>query len=384
MHIRLKKYCLLLFILINAASAFANQSDSFYKGFVNPPAQTRPFARWWWISNCVNKTEILRELDILKEAGFGGIEINPIGIEGVDEIAGDKGLVWLSPEWNQMLKTACQGAHDRGMIADLIVGAGWPFGGKFLEPDQRAKRLVLETYAIKDADDLQKQIKELFLKYSFKYESQDTETNEAKIDFIKLIPNNITKIEQVIDLTEFISKDRTLSYSLTPGDYTLACGILQRGYMNIASGAPGAEGPIMDHYKKEVMTAYLKRLEKIEIDTGVKLNKLVKALFCDSIELKESNWSDDFAKEFKERCGYDIEPWLPFVSFGGHTGDPVCVNDPALNHKIERVRYDYSSTLIDVFLKNFVQGFQDFCTKNEVLCRYQAYGYPWLIGISEG
>jgi hypothetical protein len=52
-------------------------------------------------------------------------------------------LEWLSPQWIQVLKTACLGARERGMIADLLVGSGWPFGGKFLKPDQTIERMAV-------------------------------------------------------------------------------------------------------------------------------------------------------------------------------------------------------------------------------------------------
>jgi len=380
---RLVKYCLLLFVMV--VSAGGSQGDGFYEGFVNPPAEARPFVRWWWNGDCVNETEIIRELEVLKAAGFGGVEINPVGMKEAEKITGDKALVWLSPEWNRMLKVACDGAHERGMIADLIVGAGWPFGGRFLKPEQRAQRLIVQYYDIADADGLAKQVKELFGKYGYEYKSQESETSEAKINFIKLIPADVTGIEQVIDLKGFVGKDGAISYNVQPGKkYKLAIGVLQRGYQNVANGAPGADGPTMDHYKEDVMPAYLNRLRKIESDTGVALNQLVRALFCDSIELKGSNWSDDMAVEFRKRCGYDIEPWLAFVLFGGYITNAAAVTDAAFNDKIERVRYDYSRVLADVFNERFTAVFQKFCTEKGVLCRYQAYGHPWLMGISQG
>ena len=52
--------------------------DKIYEGFRTPPPEARPFVRWWWNHNQVEEKEILRELDVLKAAGIGGVEINPI------------------------------------------------------------------------------------------------------------------------------------------------------------------------------------------------------------------------------------------------------------------------------------------------------------------
>lgn len=69
-----------------------------YPGFQNPPAEARPFVRWWWNNNQVEAKEILRELDLLKKAGFGGVEINPIAAKEKHVLSQAKVLSWRSGE----------------------------------------------------------------------------------------------------------------------------------------------------------------------------------------------------------------------------------------------------------------------------------------------
>ena len=47
-----------------------------YRRFSRPRNVDKPFVRWWWNGGKVTDAEILRELDLLKEAGIGGVEIN--------------------------------------------------------------------------------------------------------------------------------------------------------------------------------------------------------------------------------------------------------------------------------------------------------------------
>ncbi len=64
-----------------------NNIDDFFKGFQNPPVESRLFVRWWWNGNRLDKNEILRELDVMKEAGIGGVEINHIAFpDGSDPV----------------------------------------------------------------------------------------------------------------------------------------------------------------------------------------------------------------------------------------------------------------------------------------------------------
>ena len=115
--------------------------DDLYIGFQNPPAEARPFVRWWWNGNKIKPQELDRELEVLKSVGFGGVEINPIAMPVAPD-NGDESLVWMSDEWIDMVVHACKKTKDLGMIADMIAGTGWPFGGEFLKDDETCQRMV--------------------------------------------------------------------------------------------------------------------------------------------------------------------------------------------------------------------------------------------------
>ncbi len=151
----------LIVVLFLIGCSVENTKDELYDNFVNPPAEARPFVRWWWNGNCVEEYEIVRELDVMKAAGIGGVEINPIRMPVQQDIPGVEPLQWLSPEWNRAVKTASERARENGMLTDLIVGSGWPFGGDFLESGEIVQRvltnhkeLVGPSDFIADAEDL--------------------------------------------------------------------------------------------------------------------------------------------------------------------------------------------------------------------------------------
>lgn len=106
-------------------------AQDLYKLFKDPDNIYRPFVRWWWNGDRLDKTEILRELDVMKAAGIGGVEINPIRFPANADPIGINSLEWLSDEWITMLESALKGAKERGIVCDMIVGSGWPFGGEF-------------------------------------------------------------------------------------------------------------------------------------------------------------------------------------------------------------------------------------------------------------
>jgi hypothetical protein len=358
--------------------------DKLLETFSNPPANSRAFVRWWWNGNRVNEKEVLRELDLLQEAGFGGVEINPIKMPPVTKEPEQEQLEWLSPQWIQVLKTACIGARERGMIADLLVGSGWPFGGKFLKPDQTIERMAVNYKDLAGPMELRISVDELENDLPAEYLSDSLERHSPrKLSFIRLIPHNISSIDQIISVP-INGSGSELLIRVPEGSYRLAWGVLQKGYREVVHGTLGAEGPTMDHFNPEVVQAFLNRLLEIEKELGIPLAQLVRALFADSMELAGSNWCRDFQSEFLIRCGYSVDPYLPFVLYYYKDPYPFPIPDDTFRDIISRVQYDYTRTLVDLFHERFTSTFQKFCSDHGLLCRYQAYGIPWLIGMLDG
>ena len=98
-----------------------SELDLLYEGFNNPPAESRPFVRWWWNGNKIESNEINRELELLKEVGFGGVEINPIAFPSFARETGVESKVWMSEEWIELLVQACRKAGELDMIAAIVT-----------------------------------------------------------------------------------------------------------------------------------------------------------------------------------------------------------------------------------------------------------------------
>lgn len=368
------------------------RKDDLYQTFQNPPAEARPFVRWWWNGNCLTQKEIVRELDILKKAGIGGIEINPIAMPEEVTHAGETCLSWGSPEWVHMVQFTAAEAKARGMVTDIIMGTGWPFGGKFLSREEQIKGVVLNRLEVngptKTTLNVYDHIK--LLKMGVEYKPDSTSSvPRPHLLFIKLVPSPLMRLQQVVDLTGQCDQNGNLTMTVPDGRYTLAIGSLHTGiaFRQVTNGAPGADGPCLDHYNAAAVTKYCDRLaHALEPVLGGKLGDAIRALFVDSIELSGSNWTDDLREEFQARNGYDLMPYLPFVIYeDAYKGfEWTITTHPALADTIRRVRYDYSRTLVAMFLDRFLQTYHTWCHEHGTLSRYQAYGMPWLMGIAEG
>src|SRR3954469_3372189 len=111
-------------------AAYPAGIDDLQKGFSAPPDDARIMMRWWWFGPAVTKPEIERELRVMKDAGIGGVEVQPVYPLLPDDPAnGIKNLPYLSDEFLDALKFASQKANELGLRFDLTLGSGWSFGG---------------------------------------------------------------------------------------------------------------------------------------------------------------------------------------------------------------------------------------------------------------
>ena len=54
--------------------------------FLHPPDDARIMMRWWWFGPDVAKPELDRELHAMKDAGIGGVEIQPVYPLQLDDV----------------------------------------------------------------------------------------------------------------------------------------------------------------------------------------------------------------------------------------------------------------------------------------------------------
>ena len=346
--------------------------DQLYEQFQAPPASARPFVRWWWNGSRINEKEIIRELDLMKAAGIGGVEINTIGmLEAIpaDSLKEFPPVPWLSPEWNRMVKVASEGARERGMIADLIVGSGWPFGGRFLAPGEQTQRIRLIKETVTGPSRFKSSVKSLAERRQRRRSPEEVST-ASKLVFLRLVPQRSETFDPGVDLMSSVSEAGEVAFDVPAGEFTLYAGLWEEGFTHVKLGAPGADGPVVNHFDDRAVRKYLENLSaKLGPDLGGRLGNGLRAMFVDSLELDHANWTSDFPAEFERRRGYSVWPYLPFIldSEAGQQDDETA-------DIVRRARFDFCKTLVELFHERFLRTYVDWCLENGVKARIQAYG----------
>ena len=355
-------------------------SAGLYDFFSNPDLKYHPYVRWWWNGNKVEAKELIRELRLLKDAGIGGVEINPVEFptrfDGDD--LGKPALKWLSDDWIDMLKVVFIEAKSLGMTCDLIVGSGWPFGAEYLEGEERAQIVVIAIKKVRGPIDYEISKFEIF-KEADPAVSSPYSGRTMELLSLNLVPDPLTDFNQVVDLNQNLGGE-IQKLNIPEGKFALYALVKINGFMEVINGAPGATGPVLNHYNRTFVRRYLYRMsEAIEKRTGP-MSENVRALFIDSMELEGSNWTFDMLEEFKARKGYDLFPYLPFILF--KTGGMGNVTDfkygalmsTEIESMIRRMRYDFEILKAELLEERFIKTFTEWCRELSVKSRAQAYG----------
>lgn len=306
--------------------------------------------RWWWFGPAVTKPEIQRELQQMKAAGIGGVEIAtlyPLALD--DPETGLHNLPYLSDEHIEALRFAASEARKLGLRVDITLGSGWPFGGSHISVTQAAGEMRVETVAVpREAKTI----------------PMPNVTAGEQLLAVFWIPNSpaglaLQNAKQIVPLA--LEEGRLQVPTEMRGTYSVLFFISSRTGMTVKRPAVGAEGFVLDHYDQQAIENHLHaagdRLLQAFADHPPY------AVFSDSLEVNESDWTPDLLQEFQGRRGYDLVPHLPALI--GDAGPETAA-----------VRHDWGKTLTELANEHYLQPLEKWAARNHTLFRSQTYGTP--------
>lgn len=316
--------------------------------FQHPPDDSRIMVRWWWFGPSVTKPELEREMRLMKEGGIGGFEVQPTYPLSLDDPArGIKNFPFLSDEYIDDLRFVAAKARELGLRMDLTLGSGWPYGGPQVSVNQasgmlRTERLKLDASTrrvpVPDIGAGEKLIA-VFL---------------ARMQGQTVAPDGLRELTDIKDGAVQIPEG-------TGGGRELFFFIASRTGMLVKRPSIGAEGFVLDHLDRNATEHYLRAVGDRLMEAFGEDRPY--AVFGDSLEVYNQDWTDNLLDEFKRRRGYDLKPYLPALvtDMGSKTAD---------------VRYDWGRTLTELLDERFLTPVHEWARRNRVRLRFQVYGVP--------
>src|SRR5882724_11808435 len=296
------------------------------KSFANPPDDCRIMMRWWWFGPAATKPEVQRELEEMKAAGIGGVEIAtlyPLALD--DPKTGFYNQPFLSDEHLEAIRFAATVARRLGLRVDITLGSGWPFGGPHIPVTKAAGELRVETISVPPGAD--------------SIAVPDITTGEQLIAaFLAPARGGQLSLQEAKPVSPIVNG--RLRITPRTGDASsVIFFISSRTGMTVKRPASGAEGFVLDHYDRSAIETHLHAVgERLMEAFG---NQPPYAVFSDSLEDYGSNWTGDLMEQFRTRRGYDLTPYLPALI--GDAG-PLTAS----------VRHDWGRTLTDLANERFL------------------------------
>jgi len=322
--------------------------EEFRTRFKEPPADCRIMVRWWWFGPAVTKPELERELRAMKESGIGGVEVQPVYPQALDDPEhGFHNFPYLSDEFIDALHFAAVNARELGLRFDLTLGSGWPFGGPHIPITQAAGKLrTLSVSVLPDT----RSVPVPNIGAGEKLLAAFLTSSEAK-DSSKAAMLNLSEIRNG---RLFLPAGRDQSGAVL-------WFIASRTGMLVKRPAIGAEGFVLDHFDRAAIENHLRTV-------GDRLMRAFGdgppyAVFSDSLEVYGSDWTGDLLQQFRQRRGYDLTLYLPAL-----------VQD--IGPKTSDIRHDWGKTLTELIDERYLTPVREWAARNKTRFRSQTYGIP--------
>jgi hypothetical protein len=319
------------------------------RAFANPPDDCRIMMRWWWFGPAVSKSELRRELEQMKAAGIGGVEIATLYALALDDPNTNfHNEPFLSDEHLDAIRFAAATARELGLRVDITLGSGWPFGGPHIPVTQAAGELRVETIPVPPGAE--------------SVAVPDVSTGETLLAaFLAPERDGQASLQQARQVS-LIMKNGRLQFAPPQSTANLAIFfIASRSGMTVKRPAIGAEGFVLDHYDRAAIQTHLHAVGDRLLEAFG--SQPPYAVFSDSLEDYGSNWTADLLEQFRVRRGYDLTPYLPALI--GDAGPLTAA-----------VRHDWGKTLTELANERFLAPLHEWAQQHHVLFRSQTYGFP--------
>ena len=172
--------------------------------------------------------------------------------------------------------------------------------------------------------------------------------------------------DKIIDLTERLSAEGTLTWNVPPGDWTVLRFVMASTGIKNGFAAHNASGFEADKLNKDAARQHFEGYVG-DIFKSMPLDdrKSLKYIIVDSYEVGAQNWTDDFADRFFGTYNYDSKPYLPVL-----TG--IVVNSV---EESSRFLWDLRRLVADGLAHEYIAGLQEMCEENDLQLWLENYGH---------
>ncbi len=329
---------------------------------MNPPDLAKPMVYWFWMGRNLGKAGMTRDLEALRDAGFGGsvmCNLADICTPWSYEIKNgpNPGMdAYISDSWWDYVKFATLESRRLGLDFGIANCAGYETsGGPWITPELSMQELCFSKTAVKGGGritiHIPKPVVNELPNHGFPiYNSETGLTERQKVPARKTYYRDIAVLavpdgdrvakEQIIDITTKLAADGTLSWNAPEGNWT----IYRFGHTAFGSLIQpanwNATGLECDKMNPDAVAFHIDHvIGEMRKHLGGLVGHGVNFIWFDSYEAGTPTWTPKMREEFKTRRGYDMTPFLA-AQAGRTVGD---VKETA------KFKNDFKRTIFDLY-----------------------------------
>ncbi|SDS67158.1 glycosyl hydrolase [Microlunatus soli] len=372
--------------------------DELAKLIKDPPIEYRPEVRWWLAEGLHTDQTLRHEIDAAHRLGFGGMEFLAMDEGDVDH----ERYGWGAEEWVHDSQIVVEETTRRGMAVSFTSGTNWSNANlPTIDPEHPAAAQELDVVA-EDLPaggsrtgalprvDLQAPVEQSVIPG---HRATVTGQSLVAVVAIRIVDQPargaVLDAESAMVLTGQV-RDETLDWTApTGGGRWRLFSYWMHGTGQTASPSasvnytvnyldPDGAEAVIDYWQTQVLTPQLRE----QIDRNPRTQ-----MYMDSLELFTYGagglfWGRTVAEEFRNRRGYDIARWLPFLTRDVDLMAPATQyhHEPLDDQRrdVQKVRYDYVRTLTDLYIENMLRPFAAFLHSVGMGLRSEiSYGLPF-------
>jgi hypothetical protein len=358
-----------------------------------PPREMRPVTRWWWPGGSVEPEALARQLQQIKDAGFGAVELQPLLLGlGDEDLAADPKLRSVGlPKFRKRVASAAAAAAQIGLDFDFTLGSGWP-GGLPTAKANAERQLVMGTLDIEGPTRFEGPLPEApdqSYRRTVEWVLDVLGPQDLDATLVAVLAGRLGKPRDGVPTLEdvrVLPLRKRFTWDVPEGRWRIFALYENATEHFVMGGAfPGAEADarVVDHLSQRGADALLEGYGAPVLDA---LEHPVREVFVDSFELLgELPFTTDFLEAFRDRTGYVLTHHLPLLfrkggeskyaemmDLFGRNGGPLYVSPEA--ERSERIREDYEWVRRTLFEEQFVGHFARWAHARGVALRLQAHG----------
>lgn len=369
----------------------------------------RPWSRWWWPGGDITSEAACEQLSTLERLGFGGVEIQAFnaGLMFIeDEETQARINSFGSETYQQALREVMQCARELDMEVYLNHLSGWPAGGPEVPVSEGMKELTFAEVRVKGGRDISLTLPQPEPTYNdyimalgerlmgFDLTNFVDEDREL-LSVVAGRPVSGSRSGNPMDATDTISLDPATLIVLTDkvtdgelvwaapeGDWHIVATYIQPSGEAPTLIASERSGFVIDHFDADIVRGHYGYAFGARTGLDSFYGAPLKGFFNDSLEFKVARFgSEDVLEEFRQRRGYDLEPYLPVVFrpardnfFITETMRHRPAEDFRLSDDDARMQHDYQLTISDLIIERFVETSANWAAARGLVSKGQSYG----------